>query len=1146
MASDAPNAAPVAPQAASGPSPDSIAVTFAPSVSITTTAPKSVAAPAATHSEKEKGKGDAKKEEAAKLNVTEHLLSLEEIQAKFETSFNTQKPAESAGLSAAVAAKRLQENGPNSLTPPKKRHPFLKFLDLLFGLFNLMLIVSGIAAYVILAIDYANNSQNTYLGAILIFVAFMNALIEFYQQQKSQSILESFLNLIPANCVVIRDGKRQQIPAAELVLGDVVYVNMGDKVPADLLVFASTDLKVDNSSLTGEADPQERSKRQTHENPLETANLVFNGTLAVNGDGYGVVIRTGDHTVIGQIASLTAGEDRRESPLSSEIEHFVKIIASVAAVVAVVFFIIALAVKGLSVAQAINFAVGTFVSFVPEGLPATVTMLLTIAAKRMAERKVLVKDLQGVETLGAITMLATDKTGTLTRNQMTVTYVWSGLQFLSAQPVPPTLPAGLSSLVPLDLANPGPNEVMHIAGLCTRARFDRTDVPLAERQVIGDATESGLLRCAASKLEDFDTIADRFPKVFEIPFNSTNKWAMTVHKKKHSTGSLMLYIKGAPERVLALCKSIFTDSGVVPLTPEHAAKFDESYTFMAGQGHRVLAFAALALPEDQFPEDFEFTKDPINYPNKDFTFYGLVSLEDPPKHGVREAVGHCRAAGIRVMMVTGDHPLTAEAIGRKINLMVTDTKSMIAKKRGVPESEVSETDVNAIVIHGDKIDGLSDADWENIFSKEEIIFARTSPKHKLAIVKRAQARGHIVGVTGDGVNDSPALKKADLGIAMHKSGSDVSKEAAAMILLDDNFASTVAGIEEGRLIFQNLKKSVQYTITHTMPEVWANLLYIAVPLPLPLQSVQILIVDLGFELFMALSYAYDPSENKTGLMKLAPRKPVNEESVERLRRRQELDREERLRAAGKTAAETGDVDGGGEHHEEAKGLGAKLRRMGKNIGRLFTSRYWKEAFEKTDDEILVDGDVLSWAYIEVGTIQTIGCFVMYFYALWYHFSLTPSDIVKNGASWGLDGNDFTNSRTGVKFSKDDQVEALKYGQSAFYLGIMFQQMFNLFVCKARLAYPYGAYMFQNTKSFIGLFGGGLFAMAMVYIPPFNVAFGTSWRLSPLVWLIGLGFGVLIFLYSFLRIKIKRMFAPINFTGEIAGLQMYATRWSTGR
>ncbi|KAJ3202682.1 hypothetical protein HDU82_007181 [Entophlyctis luteolus] len=1057
---------------------------------------------------------------------TEHLMSIAEVAAKYDVSINEAKPQDSQGLSAEEAAKRLLENGPNCLTPPKKRHWILRFLDILLGLFNMMLIVSGIACYILLGINYSANFQNTYLGAILLFVAFANATIEFLQMQKAAAILESFLNLIPSQCYVIRDGKTQQIGAKDLVLGDVVVVRSGDKVPADLLIFAATELKVDNSSLTGESDPQERGKRNTFENPLEATNLAFNSTLAVVGNGYGIVVRTGDNTVIGKIASLAAGEERRESPLSTEIENFVKLIAGIAAVTAIVFFIVAMTAKNQGISNSLNFAIGTFVSFVPEGLPATVTMLLSLAAARMAKRQVLCKDLQGVETLGAITLLATDKTGTLTRNQMTVTYIWTGLKLYAAQALAEGASDGHGAVAFAVEDSDATNELIHAATLNPTAKFTSDEGPIATREILGDATEAGLIRFAAGKLANFKSAQDEFPKVFEIPFNSSNKWAMTIHKKKHATGSLMLYIKGAPERVLKLCTTIHDGKSVVPFTPEHSNQFDEMYTVFASKGHRVLAFACLALNEKEFPADFAFSKDPINYPTTSFTFLGLTSLEDPPKHGVREAVGKCRAAGIRVMMVTGDHPLTAEAIGRKINMMLTDTKPMIAKKRGIPESEVPESDVNAIVIHGDTIDSLTDADWENIFDKEEIIFARTSPKHKLDIVKRAQGRGHIVGVTGDGVNDSPALKKADLGIAMNMSGSDVSKEAAAMILLDDNFASTVSGIEEGRLIFQNLKKSIQYTITHTMPEVWANLFYIAVPMPLPLSSILILVVDLGFELCIALTYAYDVSENPEGLMRLPPRKPVNPESIARLKRRRDAD----FKDFG--------MDPELHQHDALKKLsfGAKLRR-------LFSSRFWMEKFEKNDDEVLIDGDVLSYAYLEAGTLETLGCLTCYFFAMWYHYKITPYEAVQFGANWGSDGNDYVFD--GRSVSVADQVAALAYGQSAFYLALMFQQCFNHFICKARLSNPWGSFMFSNKKSFIGIFAGGVFSMLIVYVPPVNIAFLTAYHLTPYVWLVAILWGIVLYGYAILRVQVKRRFAPVKYMQDIPGLQMFPTRWSTG-
>lgn len=451
----------------------------------------------------------------------------------------------------------------------------------------------------------------TYLGAILIFVAFLNAFIEFYQAQKSQAILESFLNMIPAKCTVIRQGKLQPAAAADLVVGDVVFVRMGDKVPADVYVFAASDLKVDNSSLTGESEPQERIPQNEHKNPLEATNLMFNGSLAVSGEGYGIVVRTGDHTVLGQIAGLTAGEDKTISPLAKEIDSFVKIIATIALITAVIFFGIGFPVNNNNISLTLNFAIGIFVAWVPEGLPATVTILLTIAAKRMAAENVLVKDLQGVETLGAITLLATDKTGTLTRNQMTVTNLWSCMNLYSAL----RNMGNTDNTVKID--SPGVQEIMHISALCSRAQFDRTDVPVEQRQILGDATESGLIRFASQWLPNFDQLHDTYPKVFEIPFNSDNKWAMTIHKKKHANGSLTLYIKGAPERVLRICSTILVGDGTqnVPITEEHKAKYNETYEFMASKGHRVLAFAQILLPGDQYPESFVFDKKNKNYPD---------------------------------------------------------------------------------------------------------------------------------------------------------------------------------------------------------------------------------------------------------------------------------------------------------------------------------------------------------------------------------------------------------------------------------------------------------------------------------------------------------------------------------------------------
>ncbi|KAI8980239.1 hypothetical protein BDB01DRAFT_907035 [Pilobolus umbonatus] len=1066
-----------------------------------------------------------KKVEKAHVDITEHLMTSAEVASMYNADICLKKASESKGLTSQQAMNIIAERGLNILTPPKKRHPILRFIDSLVQLFNLLLLLAGILNYILLAIDFEANFPNTYLGAIFIGVAFLNAFIEFYQEQKSLALLDSFLNMIPAKCMVIRDSKTQQIDASNLVTGDIVFVRMGDKIPADLCLFSASDLKVDNSPLTGESDPQERGPSNSQKNVLEAENIVFNGTLAVSGEGYGIVIRTGDNTVLGQIAGLTADEDSDESPLSKEISNFVKIIATIAFTTAVIFFGVGFKVNSGNVSVTLNFAISVFIAWVPEGLPATVTILLTISAKRMAARNVLVKDLRGVETLGAITLLATDKTGTLTRNQMTVTYIWSCMNLID------TMDKKNKEKRVLDM--PGMKEVVNISTLNSRAKFDRTDVPFSQRQVLGDATETGIIRFAADILGTrFDSFPDQHPKVFEIPFNSDNKWAMTIHKMRHPNGSLVLYIKGAPERVLGLCGSVLTENGDVALNENHHKEYQKTYTYMASQGHRVLAFAQVLLPGDQYPEDFEFDKKAKNYPMSNMTFVGLLSLEDPPKHGVREAIGRCRTAGIKVMMVTGDHPLTAEAIARKINLVLGDTKETAAKRLNKSIEDVDENEYSSVVIHGDKIDALTDDEWDLIFSKEEIIFARTSPKHKLEIVKRAQAMQHIVGVTGDGVNDAPALKKADLGIAMNNSGSDVSKDAAAMILLDDNFASIVDGIEEGRLIFINLKKSIMYTVTHSMPEVVPNLLYIAVPIPLPLSGILILVIDLGFELFAALTFAWDKPESKEGLMKMLPRKPVTPESIDA--HRKNLMRKQRY------------IEYNYETGEQIQPN--FFKRCYNFLHEVCTVGYWKEKFRKTDNEILVDAPLLSWSYLEIGMIEALGDMTAYFVVMYYH-GITPYDLVimQRGAQsptyYFLNGPNYAETYVtalGTVLDSAAQHKALAQAQSIVYWSIMVMQMFNMFACKTRFQMPIGRYMFSNKKTFLGILGGVGLGTLIVYCPPFNIPFGTNYRLLPYFWFISFGFGLIIIAYACLRFKIRERFTPMLYSPYIDGLKMHPT------
>ncbi|PVV02354.1 hypothetical protein BB560_003194, partial [Smittium megazygosporum] len=645
--------------------------------------------------------------------VDDHLLSIPQLCEKYNTSISRESIDKSEALSNTRAVELLQKYGKNILTPPKTKTSFRIFLDCLLSLFNIMLILAGVLQFVLLAIDFKNNKSSIYIGIILIFVSFLNATIEFVQIQSSRKILQSFMNMIPQKCNVIREGALSEIEASTLVPGDLVFMRLGDKVPADIYIVQSSELQVDNSSLTGESEPQERGPENIQTNPLEATNLVFNGTNCVSGKGYGIVIRTGDSTVLGQIAGLTSSADDRPSPLSLEINRFVKIISTVAILSAIIFFIVGQVINN-DIAFSINFAIGMFAAWIPEGLPATVTMLLTFAAKRLSKRNVLVKDLKGVDTLGAITMLATDKTGTLTKNQMTVTYVWTNGNLYSASTTSDKNAEPIT-----DTSIFGVSDCIQASALCSSVKFDKTDIPVAKRNIIGDATEAGLTRFAATRLDDYDNYLVDHAKVFEVPFNSTNKWMLTINKVQHETGIHKLLIKGAPERILRLCSSIMYNNTVEPLSDAEKAKFTESYEYMASKGHRVIAVAKSDLPADKYPEGYVFDKKQQNYPMGDYTFVGLVSLEDPPKHGVREAVGRLRTAGIQVIMVTGDHPLTAEAIGRKINLILGETKSEVAKRTGRPIESIGEDEYDAVVIHGEELATMTDEDWDQIFHKPE-------------------------------------------------------------------------------------------------------------------------------------------------------------------------------------------------------------------------------------------------------------------------------------------------------------------------------------------------------------------------------------------------------------------------------------------
>ncbi|KAI8923004.1 hypothetical protein BC831DRAFT_473406 [Entophlyctis helioformis] len=1133
------------------------------------------------------------------IDIDEHLMSIHDICKRYNTSVNPLQPSRSTGLPAGEATERLARHGPNVMTPPRRKHWIVKFAECLGNLFNVLLIAAGLAQWALYFVDPAANFGNTYVGSVLIGIAVVNSLIELHQFQKSAAALESFMKLVPAKCTVIRAGLMRQIPADQLVPGDLVFLHMGDKVPADMVLFAVSDLKLDLSSLTGESDPQKRDAKNERAapNPLEAPNMAFNGTLAVTGEGYGIVVRTGRHTVLGRIAGLATSETQRPSPLTQEIERFCKIVTAVASLTAVVFFFYTLA-RGRGLNNALSFAVGVLVAWVPQGLPATVTMLLTIAAKRMAKQHVLVKDLHGVETLGAITLLATDKTGTLTRNQMNVVHLWiGGVLWRAGKPKASRSEAARGdgggrdgrleagdeekgsvagsrqddgddepddgpddvdvhdddALSPyngtamphrnLDAAMPGLQDLVRIAVLCSNARFDHVgSSSIADRHIYGDATET----------------------VFELPFTSAAKTHTVIVHAPSATSFYTLYIKGAPERVFDMCDTLLDGAGnVEQMSDAWRRELRDAYEGLAARGHRVIAFAQLVLPASVYPDTYTFRKSAKNYPTGGYCLVGLASLSDPPKRGVREAIGQARIAGIKVVMITGDHPLTAESIARQTNLMLGDTVERIARRSGRPLATIARAEATAVVVHGSVLPTLTDDDWDDLFAHDEIVFARTTPRDKLDIVKRAQAIGHIVGVTGDGVNDSPALKKADLGISMNSSASDVSKEAAGMILLDDNFASTIRGVMEGRLIFINLKKSIQYAVTHIIPEVVPYLLFAILPMPPALTSVQVLIIDLGFELMASLAFAFEPAESMKDLMAMRPRRPVTAASVAMLRQavieKQEAGLLPTTATAFLHAAIHGDAavaqardelngraagdldDNDGDEDPDKFQLPSMWKRYAHEAKRMTRWSYWVQLFAPPPGgEILVDADVLCWSYLEAGVIECVGCLVAFF-AVFASFGMDVGTVVsaqRAGGHFLPTSRPLYIPRSNTTITGDVQYEALRQAQSVYYLSILIIQIWNIFACKSKLKLPWGIHMVQNTKTWYSIIGGLAFGLTAVYTPFLNRIFLTSARLNPLFLLIPCAFGAFLLLYAALRRLVLSRYDAVKRAPQVHGLLMH--------
>jgi ATPase, P-type (transporting), HAD superfamily, subfamily IC len=720
----------------------------------------------------------------------EHRVSLEEILKRLG--------ATTEGLSTEEANRRIDLCGRNVFEETGKQSLLVRYFKQYKNFFSLLLLFGSILSFIAEWLDPGQG--NIFIAIALLGVVILNGTFTFIQEYQAERIMASFKNLIPPKTKVLRDGEITEILATDIVVGDIIFLEEGDKVPADGRLIEENSLKVDNSPITGEAEPQLRSLDCTHPNILECRNMVFSGTLVQTGNGKAIIFGTGSDTQIGKLAALTEQTTSVDTPIRRELNDFIKIISAIAIFLGISFFIVGFLIQDTFLANLI-FAIGIIVANVPEGLLPTVTLALSLASKRMAKRNALIKQLESVETLGSTTVICTDKTGTLTQNKMAIHSVYTG-----------------SGMLDVENKSKPPEMLLRVATICNNSRLTEENPGYK-----GDPTEGSLL-VYASEFTDIEKLKDDYPRASEYPFDSKKQRMQVICKTPE--GAMETYMKGAPEVILDMCTHTLVNGKEETLDDKGKKDLAAEHLEMAKRGERVLSFAYRKADSVKEYED-------------GFVFLGFAGAVDPPRPEASEAIRKCHLAGIKVVMITGDHPVTARSIAATVGLT----------------SDHEEP----VLITGAELEELSTEELSQRLKAPSIVFARTSPVQKLKIVQAFQEAGEIVTMTGDGVNDAPAMKNADMGVAMG-SGTDVAREAADMVLLDDNFATIVNAIEEGRTVFDNIKKFIAYILTSNVPEILPFIAFVLLALPLPMNVQLILAIDLGTDILPALSLAVEKGE----------------------------------------------------------------------------------------------------------------------------------------------------------------------------------------------------------------------------------------------------------------------------------------------
>ena len=749
-----------------------------------------------------------------------------------------------AGLSSEEAKLRLGKFGPNVLPSAKKPNVAEKFLTQFKNLFNVLLVVASLLSF--LSGWAYNDSGSVQMGLAIFCVVILNSVFSVAQEYRAEKTVQAISRLVPTKAKVMRDGQLRETNVAEIVPGDIIALEEGDRVAADARLISAFETSVDNSILTGESEPQRRfatmSRSTTILSNADYQNIVFAGATIATGIARSIVLKTGKDTEFGKIVSLSRNVEEPLSPLQKQIDYTAKVNFIVAILVGSIFFAVAKMLVNLNTLESLLFAIGVMICLVPEGFQLTISLALALTASAMAKRNVAVRRLSSVETLGSTTVMCVDKTGTITSGEMMVKNVWANGEVFEVTGDGYS-PQGFVTIQGRRMSEIERSHILalfEVAAFCNNATLNPPSDRISRWTVLGDQTD-GAFSVFAGKgdLNVVEALAKN-PRIGLIPFDSKRCLMTSIHKK--FDGKVTAYTKGASHALLSRCSTIFLKNEHVPLDEVRRKAVEQQIETLAGEGFRVIAMGTRSLSD---PGQKEFTSEEVE---KDLTFLGLAALLDPPRPMIKKAVSEARSAGIRVIMVTGDGHLTAEAIAKRVGIVTSEQH---------------------LVISGHELAGLSDSELSRLLDNQEIVFARTAPEQKLQIVRALKSKGETVAVTGDGVNDAPALMAAEVGIAMGAGGTDVARESADMVLLDNNFVSMTEAVRLGRGMFDNLRKFVYYVYTHNWAELVAFIAFVLLQVPLPLLVVQVLAIDLAMDVWPSLALSMEPPE--PGVMTKPPR-----------------------------------------------------------------------------------------------------------------------------------------------------------------------------------------------------------------------------------------------------------------------------------